>query len=715
MTTPSSSKPLSLDIDAPNTRENAAAVRSIGPGGSCLIKRYFSAGKKASSLRFSPRGLEAQKKMQEVSWISPYVGDSVKLFKNSCLDPSKNDKLHISRTLPISVPEEKGVSQAIYSPSRETPRFRRERAETMPSDPSGGGESSYFLSLKGKDFKMTMESSLVPSVVNSRLRSGSLTLYDRNMYASGFDPFVFSLDWKQILEDQNKIPNISSASSKDEEGQGPIKTLDYLGLADSSTPILISDSFKSCNFASDKQNTKISMSSMKPLKNGLKRIHSSSVSANQEKLSSKNIDYSNSYDALYQNHSDLYLRPRARTTGLINFSLSHLDNQGLSSQSYVHESPISDNNLSNNITPSSYDNVNESEYGYVMSFPTRSIWIINLPLTASNSSLIALFSQFGMVESIWILADKKYGFITYNALESAIQAKNSLDGKELFPGNDLIRVEYIKTLKNPMNMQIPNSGSYRPKISELKSESFFSPVSSSRPGDLKSLVIEIAMNYAATQEEADKIWEDIKKIGKVRNYAFEIPPVPEPSLNRQFHGSRLKEIRKKFDNSAFTRKEIEDMANDMIDEVSELSSDYIGNTIIQKLFQYCSEEIKEKLLKKIAPHLSGLGIHKNGTWAAQKIIDLAKTETQINDIIKHITPYIPLLFLDQFGNYVVQCCLKFEAPLNNFIIEIMADRCWDISQGRFGSRAMRACLESSYVTKEQQVSFNLLNYLIFNC
>lgn len=59
---------------------------------------------------------------------------------------------------------------------------------------------------------------------------------------------------------------------------------------------------------------------------------------------------------------------------------------------------------------------------------------------------------------------------------------------------------------------------------------------------------------------------------------------------------------------------------------------------------------------------------------------------------------------------MVQCCLKFEAPMNNFIIEIMAERCWEISQGRFGARAMRACLESNHVTKEQQVWFDGFNY-----
>lgn len=34
----------------------------------------------------------------------------------------------------------------------------------------------------------------------------------------------------------------------------------------------------------------------------------------------------------------------------------------------------------------------------------------------------------------------------------------------------------------------------------------------------------------------------------------------------------------------------------------------------------------------------------------------------------------------------------------------MCDRIWDVAQGRFGARSMRAILESSHITLRQQVS-----------
>jgi hypothetical protein len=36
------------------------------------------------------------------------------------------------------------------------------------------------------------------------------------------------------------------------------------------------------------------------------------------------------------------------------------------------------------------------------------------------------------------------------------------------------------------------------------------------------------------------------------------------------------------------------------------------------------------MLEKIAPFLASIGVHKNGTWAAQKIIDFANTPEQVN-------------------------------------------------------------------------------------
>lgn len=133
----------------------------------------------------------------------------------------------------------------------------------------------------------------------------------------------------------------------------------------------------------------------------------------------------------------------------------------------------------------------------------------------------------------------------------------------------------------------------------------------------------------------------------------------------------------------------------------QVSVDYIGNTIVQRLFEKCSEETKTQMLKRIAPHLAALSVHKNGTWATQKIIDLAKTPEQIQLIHYHIKPFIPPLLLDQFGNYAVQCCLRLGVR-TQYIFDAMVEKLMHIAQGRFGARSMRGILESEFISENQK-------------
>jgi protein JSN1 len=348
--------------------------------------------------------------------------------------------------------------------------------------------------------------------------------------------------------------------------------------------------------------------------------------------------------------------------------------------------------------------------------PTRALWLGNIPSSTTVSSLTVIFSPYGAIESARVLTHKNCGFVNFETLESAIGARSHLNGKEIFPGAGPIRIGYAKV---PSGSGTPAPAGLLPspspdQLSKAKDSNVQSiPGSQSNPLDdplprsldlaeIRSEVIAIVQELGATEEDLQRICKHLDVAIQHNHYETEVPPVPEPSHNRVHDAPRLRDIRKRIDNNTCTPQEIEEVAINMLDEVAELASDYLGNTVVQKLFEYCSEPTKEAMLQRIAPHLAEIGIHKNGTWAAQKIIDVARTNGLMGLVVDSLRPYAMALFLDQFGNYVMQGCLRYQFPLNNFIFEVMLCRVWELAQGRFGARAMRACLESHHSTKDQQ-------------
>ena len=430
-------------------------------------------------------------------------------------------------------------------------------------------------------------------------------------------------------------------------------------------------------------------------------------------------------------------RPRARTTGIL-------------------DSPVRNSGRSYLTIPSRLDNsisavdVTESEAGYEglpesvgalhlasnatfesaedgsLEGPTRALWLGSIPTSTTVSSLQVIFGGFGKIESTRVLVHKNCGFVNYEDIDCAIRAKASLNGKEIFPGAGPVRIGYAKApstsggtpgangaypspspdpfSKTPDGREEPTAAGSASahQVNGVHVQTAAAALHVPELPDLRADMLQIVREFGATQHDVSAISVSIDSAISYDRLKSEIPTVPEPSQTRVHDAPKLREIRKRIDNNAISPTEIEEIAVGMLPEIAELASDYLGNTVVQKLFEFCSEPVKEAMLREIAPHLAEIGVHKNGTWAAQKILDVAKTPTQIAIIVDSLRPYTVALFLDQFGNYVIQCCLRFGYPSNNFIFETMLSRLWEIAQGRYGARAMRACLESHHSTKDQQ-------------
>ncbi|EME45352.1 hypothetical protein DOTSEDRAFT_150350 [Dothistroma septosporum NZE10] len=354
--------------------------------------------------------------------------------------------------------------------------------------------------------------------------------------------------------------------------------------------------------------------------------------------------------------------------------------------------------------------------------PTRSLWLGNIPSSTTVSSLNVIFSQFGPIEFARVLTHKSCGFVNFENVQSAMAARAQYNGKEIFPGCGTIRIGYAKE-QSASNTPGANgaypSPSPDPFISKSRIDSTLTGNNNTANGninaetaaaalatpnllELRDEIYDIVQQFGASPDDQERIAKSLETAMSYDEYAPEISPIPEPSHSRVHDAPRLREIRKRIDNNSCGPMETEQIAVEMLPEIAELSSDYLGNTVVQKLFENCSEETKEAMLAEISPHLAEIGVHKNGTWAAQKVIDVARTANQMHMVIDALKPHAVNLFLDQYGNYVMQCCLRFQAPLNDFIFDSMLNRLWDVAQGRFGARAMRACLESHFATNDHK-------------
>lgn len=551
-----------------------------------------------------------------------------------------------------------------------------------------------------------------------------------------------------------------------------MRTLDYLGLADTPQPTHATLA-KSINPIIEGQTAaplQPFIGEMTALNRSLNRFRSYSVNA-KEKYAE---DEEEEEEVQYGNHSGhvtpstagpnnvimhpamagyknvVINRPRSRTTGILDqppvrtlkgyvttpSRLDAITNASELQRDYFEMTNAVDQlSLTNpHVRPSSGEggmmNIMEESQSHVEG-PTRSLWLGNIPASTTISSLVAIFQVYGPVESARVLTHKNCGFVNFERIESAIQSRNLLNGKEIFPGAGPVRIGFAKVQGPPGSNGAPTpSGLYNATTPDPYGNSANGGLENgnalskdggqgnqdSRPHanalaaalevpelqDLKDEIIKIVKEFGADTEEQSKTENNIKTAIEYNTFKEEIPTIPEPSHNRIHDAPKLRDIRKRIDNNNCTPAEIEEIALGMLDEIAELSSDYLGNTVVQKLFEFCSEEVKEAMLDRIAPHLAEIGIHKNGTWAGQKIIDVARTPSQMTKIMHHLRPYCVALFMDQYGNYVLQCCLRFGAPFNDFIFETMLNRLWEIAQGRFGARAMRACLESHHATKDQQ-------------
>ncbi|KAK4053070.1 hypothetical protein OIV83_001805 [Microbotryomycetes sp. JL201] len=382
--------------------------------------------------------------------------------------------------------------------------------------------------------------------------------------------------------------------------------------------------------------------------------------------------------------------------------------------------------LANNVAPPLAADSN------LMTTPTRALWIGSIPPSTTPAQLLTIFAPFGPIESARVLTHKNCGFINFERLDDAVAARKALNGRDILgPETGAARIGFAKVpakagtgpLADVTNKPVDINGDQSTSVQDYRSNLMLSVVAAEGEGailstatapvdETKLLMRELGGDRTETELDLAAYKGESRPFSTVRFQAYFPLAGERPSATyytsiplgvlsdsklaqryTQADAPRLRDLRKRLDLPPPTH-EVDAIAHEVELDVVGLSSDYIGNTIIQKIFENASPGVRLMLLERIAPHLAAIGTHKNGTWAAQKIIACAEEPEEFSTIAQNLAPFTPPLLLNDFGNYVVQGCLRFKEPFTDFIFDAMVDRCWEIGSGRFGARSMRQILES---------------------
>ncbi|CAK5279602.1 unnamed protein product [Mycena citricolor] len=300
----------------------------------------------------------------------------------------------------------------------------------------------------------------------------------------------------------------------------------------------------------------------------------------------------------------------------------------------------------------------------LQSTPTRALWIGSIPSTTTPATILSVFSPYGPIESARVLTHKNCGFINFERLDDAVRARKALNGRDVL-GSDVgaIRIGFAKVpVKNgadtsnageensTLAVQAVGDLSVGATIHALRTvkgaitipadqQVLGGAVENYRSNLLLSMIAAGAHNAYATDARGPSVTEqqmimkqltagsldaeqDVMALADFRPptmYYTTIPLVSERPHSRRWDASKLRELRKRLDSGTMTVEEIDQVATDFLEgEIVDLASDWLGNTVVQKLFERCSPAPRFSMLERISPNLAMIGIHKNGTWLPRR-------------------------------------------------------------------------------------------------
>lgn len=419
--------------------------------------------------------------------------------------------------------------------------------------------------------------------------------------------------------------------------------------------------------------------------------------------------------------SDTYLfnRPLEERNGSVDLS-PELIKVNVTNNSSSVNSPTnnSNSNSSNNSTPSLIAPLSTTE--------SRSLWLGNIDPTVTEDEVRSVFEPFGPVENIRLLPAKECAFVNYYDLESAIKARNSMQGKAL--GNMILRIGFGKISDHPLHT--------RESSTQLSSQSSqigngYNQTNQSQPrsvwiGNLgPEITADLLMFHfnAYGPIESCRILES-KNCAFINYYNSEAAAVAKIKMNGTLIGNSIIKTGNAKDN-ANTSNQSSSNGNEPISFLSQMKSqiskaqpvtfatitanlsdsqgdDYneysgIDGTLLReyrRIIEASPEEIPI-VLKELIEHgdLKEISIDSYGNILLQKIIERAQ-ESEQTIILKCLNSKIPEIAMHKNGTWVIQKLVTMAADLSvqRGTINYLKNHITELLEDQFGNYVIQCIL-----------------------
>ncbi|KAL4278375.1 hypothetical protein GQ457_03G039980 [Hibiscus cannabinus] len=148
-----------------------------------------------------------------------------------------------------------------------------------------------------------------------------------------------------------------------------------------------------------------------------------------------------------------------------------------------------------------------------------------------------------------------------------------------------------------------------------------------------------------------------------------------------------------------SKEEIDMIFMEIIDPVCELMLDPFANYVVQKVLDVCSEEQRTHILLMVVKNrfqFVNICLNLHGARAIKKLLEKLTTQQQISIVMSAVSPGAVALTKDMNGHRVIQYCLKnFSDKDNQYLLNVVADNCYQIAIDKSGCCALQQCVDHS--------------------